>query len=272
MISAVVKYIMRYVFEAWDSLSAQIKSSKRLLLLFDYDGTLTPIVESPEAAVLSDRVRLMLRMLSQKKNATVGIVSGRALGDLQSRVGLPNIIYAGNHGLEIEGPRMSFLHPVAEEIKATLHVMYAILKKALAGIPGAFVENKGLTLSVHFRQVGDREQEGEVTHIFNRIVGVAKMLNKVKITSGKKVFEIRPPVSWDKGKAIKMMIERNGDGEVLPVYTGDDLTDEDAFLQLKDGPGISIYVGTDSPESAAKYQVNSPEEVEEFLIRLNGII
>jgi len=263
---------MRHVFDEWEDLSARIKSSRQLLLLLDYDGTLTPIVERPEAATLPDRIKIILKSLSQKKTTSIGIISGRALTDLRSRVSLPNIIYAGNHGLEIEGPGIKFLHPIAEEIRATLHLLNIVLKKSLQTIEGAFVENKGLTLTVHYRQVRDQKKEGEVGHVFEKSVGVARMLGRIKTTTGKKVYEIRPPVSWDKGKAVKMMLKDYGKGAVLPLYIGDDLTDEDAFAVLQEGQGISIYVGGDNPSSNARYYLESTAEVEEFLIRLNSII
>jgi trehalose 6-phosphate phosphatase len=263
---------MQHVFNEWESLSARVKSSRHLLLLLDFDGTLTPIVERPEAAKLPDRMKIILKSLSQQKTATIGIISGRSLNDLRSKVYLPNIIYAGNHGLEIEGPGISFLHPVAEEIKTTLKVLSAVLKNALRPIDGSFVEDKGLTLSVHYRQVKSPEKEQEVSHAFEKTVGVARMLGRIKTTSGKKVLEIRPPVSWDKGKAILMLLKNYCRGEALTIYAGDDLTDEDAFNVLKDRQGISIYVGGDKTASAAKYYLDSTTQVEEFLVKLSDIL
>jgi trehalose 6-phosphate phosphatase len=273
MISAIADLCtMQHVFDVWEEVSVKIRLSRHFLLLLDYDGTLTPIVERPEIATLSANMKLILKSLSQKKTATLGIISGRALMDLRSRVGLQNVIYAGNHGLEIEGPGIRFLHPVAQEIKATLKVLHIVLGKALMPIDGAFVEDKGLTLSVHFRQVKDREKEREVRNVFEKIVGVARMVGRIRTTTGKKVYEIRPPVSWDKGQAIKMLIKEYGKGIVMPLYAGDDLTDEDAFIALKDFPGISIYVGGDNPVSTAQYYLNTTSEVEELLIRIDKIL
>src|SRR4030042_1268947 len=108
---------MQHLFGVWDSIVTRIKSSKQVLLLFDYDGTLTPIVERPELADLHKESRQLLKAIVRKPRFTVGIVSGRALNDLQNRVSIPGIIYAGNHGLEIQGLDLDFVHPIPEEVR-----------------------------------------------------------------------------------------------------------------------------------------------------------
>jgi len=263
---------MQYLFDVWNDIVAQIKAAKHIMLLLDYDGTLTAIVEKPELADLPLKVREILKTIGRKPHTTIGIVSGRSLNDLKSKVNLSNIIYAGNHGLEIEGRGMNFLHPVTEEIKATLKVLNIMLSKAFGSIEGAFVENKGMTLTVHYRQVENKNKEAEVKRIFDRIVGVARMLGRVKITSGKKVYEIRPPVAWDKGKAVNLIIQKFSKANVLPVYVGDDLTDEDAFKEVQRRVGISVYVGGEDTRFSAKYFLNTTNEVPEFLERLNEIV
>jgi len=263
---------MQYLFDMWQGVGIQIATTKNILLLFDYDGTLTPIVERPELAELSRETRNMLNSLSRKSRTVVGIISGRSINDLRNRIGLNSIVYAGNHGLEIEGPGIKFLHPVAEEIKTTLSVLYTMLRKALTSVDGTFIEDKGLTLSVHYRQVEEGEKQGEVKTAFEKITGVARMLGRVRTTSGKKVYEVRPPVAWDKGKAVKMLMKDYGKGDVLPIYVGDDLTDEDAFTALRDSKGITVYVGGNNPDFSAKYYLNSTEEVEQLLKKLNNLL
>jgi trehalose-phosphatase len=259
---------MQYLLGVWDSFARRLKSADHILLISDYDGTLTPIVDKPELAILPHETRKLLRTLAKNRRYTIGIVSGRALSDLKSKIGLDSIIYAGNHGLEIEGFGSSFLEPIAEEMRPFLTVLNKALSATLRGIKGVFVENKGLTLSVHYRMV-EGDEEKRVTDAFHRITGPLHGMGKIRITHGKKVYEIRPPVDWDKGKAIAWLIAKLKDsrkkGEVLPIYLGDDLTDEDGFEVIEKNKGISIFVGGESVQSVARYFLKSPEEVTELL-------
>lgn len=259
---------MQYLFDAWDNVVRHLKSVEHILFLTDYDGTLTPIVDKPELAILSSEMRKLLRKLVKNRRYTVGIISGRALPDLKSKIGLDGIIYAGNHGLEIEGFGSSFLEPIAEEMRPFFGILNQALAATLRGIKGVFVENKGLTLSVHYRMVDDQE-EGKVNDAFKKITDPLNVTGKIRITRGKKVYEIRPPVDWDKGKAIAWLIAKligpSGNGNILPIYLGDDLTDEDGFKLINKNKGISIFVGEESSLSRAKYFVKSPDEVAKLL-------
>ncbi len=247
----------------------QLREARRILLLTDYDGTLTPIVERPELANLPEGTRLILQALARQYNFTLGVISGRALVDLKERMDVSGIIYAGNHGLEIEGPGISFVNPVAEELRPILNIMHYLLSRALGTIRGVFVENKGLSLSIHYR-LAEEHRAREVERIVTQVVGGAEAAGKAKITSGKKVYEVRPAVTWDKGKAIRLLMKKYGKGGrksgLLPMYFGDDLTDEDGFRVIENyGNGISIFVGEQVQQSAAHYFLKSPAEVATFL-------
>ena len=260
---------MEHVLSAWLEVIKQLKSARHILLLLDYDGTLTPIVERPELANLSEANRQLLKALARKNNFTVGIISGRALEDLKNKVGISNVIYAGNHGLEIEGPGIRFVNPLAEEFKPILRIMHYVLSEALRTIKGVWVENKEFSLSVHYRMV-NKKRTREVKSIFERMVGGIQAAGKVKITSGKKVFEVRPGIAWDKGNAIKMLMKKYGKGGrksgLLPIYIGDDQTDEDGFKVIENYErGLSILVGKQGSHSAARYFLESPAEVATFL-------
>jgi trehalose-phosphatase len=264
---------MQYLFSAWHEIDRRLKAAGRVLLLCDYDGTLAPIVDRPELADLPDRTRQLLQGLSRQGRFTVGVISGRSLADLRHRVSIPSIIYAGNHGLEIEGPGIGLINPLAEEMRPVLGVIHQVLSKALARIRGVQVEDKGLTLSVHYRNVEEDRTE-EVRNIFERVMATARSLGRVRITSGKKVIEVRPPVDWDKGKAIALLADRFGKPtarkEALPIFLGDDATDEDGFKMVEQRHGISVLVGEERRDSAARYYLKSPAEVEEFLGLLAG--
>jgi len=231
-------------------------------------------VDRPEMANLAEDTRRSIRSLARQRRFTLGIISGRALVDLKDKVGISGIIYAGNHGLEIEGPGIRFVSPVAEELRPILRVMHYVLSRALSTIRGVLVENKGLSLSVHYR-LADSHKSGEIEKIVRRVVGTAEASGKAKITPGKKVYEVRPAVNWDKGKAIKLLMKRYGKGGrrsgLMPIYLGDDLTDEDGFRVIEAyGNGISIFVGGPTFDSAAHYFLKSPGEVAIFLETLLG--
>lgn len=264
---------MENLLSAWQAVREQFKKSSHIMLLFDYDGTLTPIVERPEMAELDENVRGNIQRLAHQRHITVGIISGRALPDLKSRVAVEGIIYAGNHGLEIEGPGLQFVNPIADELRPALRLLYKVLDRTLGGIRGVFVEDKGLSLSIHYRMVEDNQVQ-EVGNIFHRIVAGAQAVGKIRVTLGKKVYEVRPAAPWDKGKAINLLIRRYGKGTfhsgLLPSYLGDDLTDEDGFKVVDEYQGISVLVGEPVTKTAARYTLDSPEEVGVFLGTLSG--
>lgn len=262
---------MQHLFSAWQEVSRQLKAARNVALFSDYDGTLAPIVERPELAEMPGGMRELMGVLARQRHFTVGILSGRALSDLRDRVSIRGIIYAGNHGLEIEGPGIRFVDPLADELRPVLNLMHRVLTRALGTIKGVLVENKGLTLSVHYRLAGDQEED-RVKRIFEGVVATACSLGKVKVTSGKKVLEVRPPVNWDKGRAIVFLMDayarQKGKGRTLPIFLGDDLTDEDGFKVLEECDGVSIYVGEGDACGSARYFLRSPDEVQEFLQKL----
>jgi trehalose 6-phosphate phosphatase len=260
---------LEHLHAEWSKIAAKIRGARHILFLTDYDGTLTPIVEKPELAVLSEETRQLLRALSQQHRLTVGVISGRALPDLKEKVNIAGLIYAGNHGLEIQGPGIDFVNPIAEELKPFLRIIHSVLSRALGSIRGVLVENKGLSISIHYRLAGENRVR-DVEKILNKVVGGIEAAGKAKITRGKKVLEVRPAVAWDKGKAIKLLMKKYGKGGrrsgLLPIYFGDDLTDEDGFKVIENyGDGISVFVGETSRNTNAGYFLKSPDEVTIFL-------
>ena len=262
---------MRHLFDCWESFTSEVKSAPHILLLSDYDGTLTPIVNRPEEAVLPPRVKTTLQALSAKPVFSVGIISGRSLAEIKGMVGLESVYYAGNHGLEIEGPGLSFVSPEAGEARAVMGEIVERLSAGLGGIEGVIVEDKGLSLSVHYRLVREDELE-RVAGIFQRVTAPLLGEGKIRTTSGKKVWEVRPPGDWHKGKAVEVVTRELkvllGLEQLLAIYLGDDTTDEDAFLVVLRPGGWSIFVGGNNPASSAEYFLNSTAEVEDFLARL----
>lgn len=262
---------MEHLFQTWPKFSVEARAAPHVIFLSDYDGTLTPIVRQPAEALLSQGVRDKLVSLSQKPGYTVGLISGRSMPDLKSLVAIEGIYYAGNHGIEIEGPDLSFITPEARVAREAIKGLQRRLEAALAGIEGAIVEDKGLGITVHYRMVKKGEEE-EVAATFRRLTAPLVNEDKIHVSSGKKVLEVRPPTDWHKGKAVEtiagvirdtLKLER-----ALTVYLGDDTTDEDAFRVVQPPAGWSVFVGGNNPSSAAACYLNSTDEVEELLSRL----
>lgn len=256
---------MQYLFEKWGQIKAKLKHSQVFIFL-DYDGTLTPIVEKPEKALISKETKEVIGELSKKPSYKIAIISGRALRDVKSLLGLDNIIYSGNHGLEIEGPKIRFKTTVSPEYTSILSQIKKELNKKITGFKGAFLEDKGLSLSLHFRLVNKKEIPLLKT-AFHETIILYLVRNKIKVKAGKMVLEVRPVMEWDKGKVVLWLLARlkffKSGAKILPIYIGDDLTDEDAFKALK-GIGITVIVGNSRP-SLAQYYLKSTNEVRELL-------
>jgi trehalose 6-phosphate phosphatase len=236
------------------------RSSGHLVLLLDFDGTLAPIVDRPEMAAMPPRTRAALDRLMAIPGVTVAVVSGRGLADVRERAGIPGIAYAGNHGMEIEGAGLHRIHPEAAAARPELAEVAAVIEPALEGIDGAFLEDKGLTLSIHYRMAPDHAEE--VREIVLEAAGGRPGL---AVTEGKMVVEVRPWVEWHKGKAVLFLLEQMRPPKDAPVlYLGDDRTDEDAFRALEawstSAEGILIAEAPPAA-SAATARLRDPAEV-----------
>ena len=201
--------------------------------------------------------------LARLQNCELAIISGRALRDIRKMVGLKNIVYVGNHGFEIDGPRIHFESLTPPDIKKTFTKIKDELVKNFAKLEGVIIEDKGLTLSVHYRLVPEKMTDS-VAKTFHKTCRPYLKKKQIKISSGKKVFEIKPPIEWDKGKAVLWLLAQqaraNGKNRVFPIYIGDDRTDEDVFLTLKKN-GITVFVGQDGRSAARYYVKDTGEEI-----------
>ncbi|MCH8893831.1 MAG: trehalose-phosphatase [Chloroflexi bacterium] len=257
---------MPHLLNIWPTVSRQLAGSPRVLLLFDYDGTLTPIVARPEIATLSDEMRRSLSVLAAMDRFVVGVVSGRGLADLEALVAIPGLVYAGNHGLEMRGGGMDFLHPEALAFEASLAEVARLLERALAEVPGILVDNKRLTLSVHFRSTPD-SYSAQVNATVLTTAAPFVEAGQMKITRGKKLLEVRPNLDWGKGKAIEKIREDCGDSP-LTMFFGDDATDEDGFAVVQNAGGLAVFIGPPRHGTIALHQLDTPAEVGQVLALL----
>ncbi len=237
---------------------------RQLVVFLDFDGTLTPIVDRPELAEISSDMRESVRRLGQC--CTLAIVSGRDLVDVRAKVGIDEVFYAGSHGFHIAGPA-GFGHELQQgsQYLPALDKAERALLRQLRSIAGAQVERKKFAVAIHFRRVA-KEQVAALTAVVDGVLADSEGLRK---TGGKMIFELRPDIDWDKGKALNWLLEKLqlDKRSVLPLYIGDDLTDEDAFRELQQH-GFGILVRDEVRPSLARYALESVDEVQTFLKRL----
>ncbi len=259
---------MKYLFKDWKRI-AKAAAAKEVMLFLDYDGTLTPMAPTPSQALIPPQVRKTLLEFSRTPGCSLAVVSGRALADIRKMVGVPGIFYVGNHGLEIEGPDISFENLMTPDTRVVMGKIKADLEQRISGIPGAFLEDKHFTLSLHYR-LAEEKKEPVVRKIFTQVCRPLARGKKIKVSFGKKVLEVRPPFVWDKGNAVSWLLAKRRYAakgkEILPFGVGDDVTDEDVFKALK-GKGITVVVGK-GRRSVARYYVENPAEVHRLIVKI----
>jgi trehalose 6-phosphate phosphatase len=243
-------------------------AGRRPAVFLDYDGTLTPIVDRPEDAKISETMREAVRGLARR--GPVCVVSGRDRRVVQELMGIDHLIVAGSHGFDIWSPDEGTLeHEAGGGFEELIERVTARVREEAGAIEGSLVEPKKASVALHYRLVpeGDRPR---IKAIVDRLL--AEHPDELKVTPGKMVFELQPRLDWDKGKAVlhllhALALDRD---DVVPLYLGDDITDEDAFRALA-GTGIGIFVGDPGdPEVAGRstsagFVLDSTEEVERFL-------
>jgi trehalose-phosphatase len=237
-------------------------------VFLDYDGTLTPIVDRPEDAVISQDMRNAVRQLAER--CPVCVVSGRDRRVVQELMGFDDLIVAGSHGFDIWSPEEGTIErEEGVEFEALLAEVKARLHEEIDPIEGALIEPKKSSVAAHYRLVPEEERP-RIKEVVDTML--ADYPDELKIIPGKMVYEIQPKLDWDKGKAVLYLLEALGlnRDDVMPLYLGDDVTDEYAFEALADR-GVGIFVGhADAPEAsgqttAAHYILHTTDEVRQFL-------
>ncbi|XP_056160210.1 probable trehalose-phosphate phosphatase 4 isoform X2 [Syzygium oleosum] len=261
----------------------KVAKGKRIVVFLDYDGTLSPIVNNPDLAFMSDEMRSAVRAVS--KYFPTAIISGRSRDKVKEFVKLDDVYYAGSHGMDIMAPpkpptsdgkqhlpvnrkgNEGSFQP-AKKFLPAIQEIFTTLEENTRKIKGARVEDNKFCVSVHFRQV--REEDHEV--LKEKVKSVLESYPDFRLTWGRKVMEIRPCIEWNKGHAVEYLLENLGlsnSREVFPLYIGDDRTDEDAFEVIKSrGQGCPIVVSSVPKDTKAHYSLQDPEEVHLFLSHL----
>lgn len=254
---------MPHLLNVWPAVSQHLLRACQVLLFLDYDGTLTPIVDRPDLALMPFETKQSLVQLSRGGKYVVAVISARSLDDVSAKVGIEGLIYAGNHGLEMRGPGLDYVHPEAARLGGTVDQAYHQLQQGLAHLAGVYTEHKGLTLTVHYRQAPD-EARGEVKAVVEAATAPFVVSGSLIISPGKMAFEIRPQVAWHKGRAIAKLQAAHPQAK-LSLFFGDDLPDEDGFAAVQDANGVGVFVGPAGVPTCASYRVDSPQEVGKVL-------
>lgn len=242
-----------------------------MFLFLDYDGTLAPIAKRPEMARLPKETKKILTELNSNPSFTLAIISGRSLEDVSKLVGIKGVIYAGNHGLQMKGPRLAYTNKEALRNRKLLGDIRKRLRNKISGVKGVFVEDKGLTLSVHYRLASKKDIK-PLKIVLKRLLRPLIKTGKIRLTYGKMVCEIRPSAKWDKGKAVKWLLARNARARRarLSICVGDDRTDEDMFRAVG-SRGVTVCVGRSGSSSRAGFYLRNTGEVKKFLNKLNTL-
>jgi trehalose-phosphatase len=240
-------------------------------LFLDLDGTLAPIEARPDRVELPEPTRKILEQAA--RGCPVAVVSGRGLDDLREIVGTRSVHYIADHGFEILGTLRSGLRlEIGAEYRPQLRQAASQLRRLLQPIEGALIEEKGLSLSVHYRLVPEARHPA----VLRAVADVAESFPMLRVTEGKLLYEFRPPGDWNKGKAVVWLAERLGLGGPpttpaeadarpgFPIALGDDLTDEDMFSAVH-GWGIGVIVGDASRPTLADYRLGDHLQAATFI-------
>jgi trehalose-phosphatase len=255
-----------------DRITAEIaarRDGRHLLLLCDFDGTLTPFDPDPRAVRLSGEMALVLGSIASRPDCSVGVISGRRLQDVRDRVTVPGELYiAGFHGLEIHAPGETFLHPDASVAAGTVHAIGEAVRPHLAGLRGVFTEDKDLSIVLHYR-AAEPAARIVAQSVFMDAARAAIDAGRVRVLPGAGMVELLPAIPWHKGSALEWIRERieRVHGSTFTIYLGDDVTDEDAFRAVGEH---GMTIGASERVTAAEFRVDGPRDVERLLHELSA--
>lgn len=250
-----------------DALKTRL-DGRRPAVFLDYDGVLTPIVARPEDAVWSDSMRRTVLALADR--CPVCIVTGRDRKVVQKLMGVDALHVAGSHGFDIWSPEEGqIVHETLGDFTDLISDTTDTLRARLGDLEGVSIEPKRASVAVHYRQA-EPEIRARVHDIVQAVLDADR--EHLTVVPGKMVYEFTPAIDWNKGKAVLHLIDVLGlrSDDIVPIYLGDDITDENAFRALR-GRGIGILVGSaDDPEMAgrttsADFALESVDDVERFL-------
>jgi trehalose 6-phosphate phosphatase len=251
--------------QAIDQLLHVYGKEQIIALLFDYDGTLTPIVEHPSLARLDDKTAYLLERLASRPRVGVGVISSRMLTDLKQLICIPKVQFAGVNGLEMEFNGLTVHHPCAQEGMYLMSEVASGLHAAIEKFSGSWLENKRLGLTVHFRAVASESQSLLQSAVFDSLY---PFRYRVNMTQGPMAIEITPNLGWSKNTAVRIMAQSFGAPGQGILYAGDCANDADAFAAVTAMEGVTIGVGLFDSQTI-KYTVPDPDALYNFMAALD---
>jgi trehalose-phosphatase len=257
--------MVKYLFNYLENITQMLNKADKVLLFLDYDGTLAPFKNRPNDVITSNKVRNVIQRLLKVQKYKVIIVTGRRLIDIKQLLNLEGISYAALHGMNIalDNGNTHNWKP-DKDIRPILNQIKSIVMDEFSEEKDIFLENKEYSLAFHYRMVKTDNTNAYIQKFLNivKTVDTDRCLNILK---GSKVIEIRPK-GWHKGKSVEFILKLFSEQiNILPVYIGDDITDEDAFRSIGN-EGITIYVSNNSKQlTTARYYLKNPHEVLNFL-------
>src|SRR5579864_1408843 len=194
-----------------------VEDGKQILLVADFDGTLCPLADSPSNVVIPKMISESLLHLSRSPRVVIAVISGRSLEDLMRRLPLP-VILAGNHGLAIRAPNFGFEHAGARLLERKLAELCQHLTRGIAPWKGAWVEDKALTATVHYRNVKKIDQRAVIRAVRQSMASYDGLFG---LRAGREAIEIHPRVAWDKGTCLKWIKQKLNMEDSASICIGD---------------------------------------------------
>jgi trehalose 6-phosphate phosphatase len=245
--------------EALPDIDSLLRRARRILIASDFDGTLCPLIDSAADVRPAGDVIELVRRLGAHPDSEVAIITGRSLTDVRPRVPV-DVAFAGNHGLEIAGKGLAFEHPEAARLRPVLKLVCEALDEVVAPWPEAWMENKGLSATLHYRSV-QIQYHDELTEAAAECM---KRFPQFQLHSGVKSADVLPNVAWDKGFALDYLCRQLGPFQ-LAICMGDSAPDEAMFRANSEG--VNLHVGINA-QSAATYFLPDSYATGAFLLHV----
>jgi trehalose-phosphatase len=244
----------------------EYRAGRPLALLFDYDGTLTPVVAHPSLAALPPATRDALAALAAADRVAVAVLSGRALAHLKEIVGLPGAWYAGSSGMALDLGGEVVTDRAADAFEALAEPILVALSEPVRWFPGTWVERKPGCLSVHYRELGPLKSACFREEVRDTLAFLAEDAPPLRIREVTQALEISLAGAWTKGEAVERMLAALPP-DVFPVYAGDGANDTEAVDRVNARGGLTVGIGPEAPD-AASARLPTTEGLAEGLARL----